>query len=347
MAAAQIADIIGDWDDLIKDYREFEDTHGHYMKKYEEMTGLQRQCQSLLTAQQKQLKTLQTKMKGASPVAGAEEEKRDQLITKRKQQLKNIEETLPKKNGMYLNVILGDVNTSLLNKADRFKYKEQYEHFKLVLTVLSLCLSIVALIFDYRVIDRLLDYLLVWYYCMVTIRESILRINGSHIKGWWLTHHYITAVQGGIIVTWPEDEPYEAFRVQFMWFALYLSIVQLCQYRYQKGCLYRLRALGERHNMDVTVDGFHVWMWRGLGFLLPFLFFGYFFQLYNAYTLYQLSYHPAADWQVPVTACIFFILAIGNILTTTQVLQLKLRQRLQQKFWPSDSKNPENLCKSG
>ncbi|XP_014664965.1 PREDICTED: transmembrane protein 120 homolog isoform X3 [Priapulus caudatus] len=295
MAAAQIADIIGDWDDLIKDYREFEDTHGHYMKKYEEMTGLQRQCQSLLTAQQKQLKTLQTKMKGASPVAGAEEEKRDQLITKRKQQLKNIEETLPKKNGMYLNVILGDVNTSLLNKADRFKYKEQYEHFKLVLTVLSLCLSIVALIFDYR----------------------------------------------------PEDEPYEAFRVQFMWFALYLSIVQLCQYRYQKGCLYRLRALGERHNMDVTVDGFHVWMWRGLGFLLPFLFFGYFFQLYNAYTLYQLSYHPAADWQVPVTACIFFILAIGNILTTTQVLQLKLRQRLQQKFWPSDSKNPENLCKSG
>nr|KAG5690713.1 hypothetical protein BaRGS_022404 [Batillaria attramentaria] len=57
--------------------------------------------------------------------------------------------------------------------------------------------------------------------------------------------------------------------------ALYLSIVYVLQYYYQSGCLYRLRCLGQRHTMDITVEGFMSWMWKGLVFLLPFLMFGY------------------------------------------------------------------------
>ncbi len=34
---------------------------------------------------------------------------------------------------------------------------------------------------------------------------------------------------------------------------LFVGFVQFLQYYYQSGCLYRLRALGERHNMDLTV----------------------------------------------------------------------------------------------
>ena len=26
----------------------------------------------------------------------------------------------------------------------------------------------------------------------------------------------------------------------------------------------RLRSLGERNDMDITIDGFHSWMWKGL-----------------------------------------------------------------------------------
>jgi len=73
--------------------------------------------------------------------------------------------------------------------------------------------------------------------------------------------------------------------------------VQYLQFRYQQGVLYRLKALGERHNMDITIEGFHSWMWRGLSFLLPFLYVGYGYQLYNAYRLYQLAFHPEATWQ--------------------------------------------------
>ena len=86
--------------------------------------------------------------------------------------------------------------------------------------------------------------------------------------------------------------------------------MQYLQFRYQQGCLYRLKALGERHDMDITIEGFHSWMWRGLSFLLPFLYMGYFYQLYNAWELYQLSFHPESEWQVICYAkmdVVFFI----------------------------------------
>lgn len=35
------------------------------------------------------------------------------------------------------------------------------------------------------------------------------------------------------------------------------GFVQCLQCYYQSGCLYRLRALGERHNMDLTVGEIH------------------------------------------------------------------------------------------
>lgn len=78
----------------------------------------------------------------------------------------------------------------------------------------------------------------------------------------------------------------------------FAGVVQYLQFRYQRGQLYRLKALGERYNMDITIEGFHSWMWRGLSFLLPFLFGGYIFQLYNAYVLCQLSFLSSATWHV-------------------------------------------------
>ena len=48
-----------------------------------------------------------------------------------------------------------------------------------------------------------------------------------------------------------------------MWFNIYLTFMQYLQFTYQRGCLYRLRSLGERDDMDITIDGFHSWMWKG------------------------------------------------------------------------------------
>jgi len=88
--------------------------------------------------------------------------------------------------------------------------------------------------------------------------------------------------------------------------------------------------------MDITIEGFHSWMWRGLSFLLPFLFVGYLFQLYNAYTLYELSYHPEATWHVSVLSAMFLVLFLGNTTTTIMVIPQKLvKERIKDHLFAS------------
>lgn len=111
------------------------------------------------------------------------------------------------------------------------------------------------------------------------------------------------------------------------------GIVQYLQFGYQKGLLYRLKALGERHNMDITIEGFHSWMWRGLSFLLPFLFIGYAFQAYNAWTLFKLAYSPPdAPWHVSVMCGLFLLLFVGNMATTLWVVPEKIRERAKERY---------------
>lgn len=73
-------------------------------------------------------------------------------------------------------------------------------------------------------------------------------------------------------------------------------------------------------------------MWRGLSFLLPFLFIGYTFQAYNSYVLYKLTYRPDAPWQVYVLSVLFFILFIGNAVTTLLVIPEKIRTRVKEHY---------------
>ena len=147
-----------------------------------------------------------------------------------------------------------------------------------------------------------------------------------------------------MLLVWPDGPAYRHFRDQHMLFNVYVAFLQYLQYVYQKGCLYRLRSLGERKEMDITIDGFHSWMWKGLSFLLPFLFLGYLWQLYNAYTLYTLMSLYEVGWQVPALALLFFTLGCGNIITTSMTIPLKLSDsksgqlkyrftRLDKYFW--------------
>jgi len=247
-------------------------------------------------------------------------------IAVRKNELRDIEDVLPKDNGIYLRIILGTVNVSLISKAAKYAYKNDYELFKLRVTSVAFALSLLILtILKYRFWETILTFLLVWYYCTLTIRESILTINGSRIKGWWVTHHFVSTVVAGVLLVWPDGTTYQLFRTQYILFVLYLSFVQFLQYYYQRGCLYRLRALGERHNMDITAEGFQSWMWKGLSFILPFLCAAYIFQLYNAYVLMRLSFHEDCDeWQVPLLSALFLVLFVGNVGTTLLVMRKKI-----------------------
>lgn len=115
---------------------------------------------------------------------------------------------------------------------------------------------------------------------------------------------------------------------------LFLStgVIQYLQFAYQRGVLYRLKALGERHDMDITIEGFHSWMWKGLTFLFPFLIGGYVFQFYNSYRLYQLSKLPDAPWQVAFLSILFFMLFVGNTWTTSMVIPQKIHGKLKEGY---------------
>ncbi|XP_029024179.1 transmembrane protein 120B [Betta splendens] len=330
-----------EWEEIEGEYQQLQETHKIYRQKLEDLTNLQATCSSAISKQRKCLKDLRQTL---ARCAKACDDKDIKLITDIKTQIKDkenvffdMEAYLPKKNGLYLNLVLGNVNVTLLSNQAKFAYKDEYEKFKLYMTIILMFGAITCLFFlNCRVTDEIFNFLLVWYYCTLTIRESILMSNGSRIKGWWVSHHYVSTFLSGVMLTWPEGLMYQKFRSQFLAFSIYQSFLQFLQYYYQSGCLYRLRALGERNQLDLTVEGFQSWMWRGLTFLLPFLFFGHFWQLYNSVTLFRLAGHEdCKEWQVFMLALTFLVLFLGNFLTTLKVVHQKF-QKNHKKVQKSD-----------
>ncbi|XP_053730051.1 ion channel TACAN-like isoform X3 [Synchiropus splendidus] len=276
-----------------------QETHRLYLQKLDEISKLQQSCSLSISRQRKRLKEMSQLMKtnGGLLDIGQTLEEKKQIIRTQENSLFEMEAFLPKKNGLYLSLVLGNVDVTFLSKQLKF-------------------------------LDAILNFLLVWYYCTLTIRESILITNGSRIKGWWVFHHYISAFLSGVMLTWPDGHQYKVFRNQFLAYSLYQSFVQCLQCYYQSGCLYRLRALGERHNMDLTVEGFQSWMWKGLTFLLPFLFLGHFWQLYNSLCLFRMAGLPdCKEWQVLMCGLCFLVLFMGNFFTTLAVVKQKLKKR--------------------
>lgn len=70
-------------------------------------------------------------------------------VKKRKEQLADMEEILPRKNDLYLSIILDGINVSFIDQEQRFKFKEAYEKFKL---------SVSAVIFFVAVLDFMVHY---------------------------------------------------------------------------------------------------------------------------------------------------------------------------------------------
>lgn len=326
-----LAECIEEWDILENEYTTLEKTYRNYLQLMGQLQKAQDGCIKMLQHHHYRTSQVVQSLSKVEPAPNSEDAVRKADLLKRieakEAQLEDLAQDLPKPNGIYLQIVLGSVNL-FLRDAEKYRYKAEYEQFKLKVTTCIVVWSILCIISSYRVIDAILHFLLVWYYCTLTIRESILCVNGSKIKGWWRLHHFITTAQAGIIIVWPDGIIYGMFRRQFVTYVCVISFIQFCQFYYQQGCLYRLRALGESHNMDITISGFRSWMWRGLSFLLPFLYFAYALQAYNAYTLYQLSKRPeCVEWQVFVSAVVFFILFLGNITTTSFVIFNKLRGR--------------------
>ncbi|CAF0770671.1 unnamed protein product [Brachionus calyciflorus] len=331
-----------EWSSLENELNQFQIKHKDYVKKLEEVESMKKNYSQQFNKLKKKLSYFQETLEKTSKTQPFEQiqddtislESMNEKFNERLDYMRHISDTFPRPNGIYLRTILGGICVSILNKEEKLNYKEEYEKFKFRITLISFVFSFLLIfIRTYRVLDASFNFLLVWYYCTLTIRESILVVNGSQIKGWWQAHHFITTVCTAILLIWPDSESYQLFRQQFIYFSFYLSIVQVLQCYYQNGVLYRLRALGEKQDMDTTMEGFQTWMTKGLSFLLPFLFFGYFWELYNSYVLFTISLSESChEWQVTVLCIIFLVLFCGNFYTTFIVVRKRYSTKISDKI---------------
>nr|ACO15195.1 Transmembrane protein 120 homolog [Caligus clemensi] len=256
-------EVVKDWNSLSKEFGDLDVIHKDYLNKFQTTLGLQKRSKSGINHQRYRLMAMETELSRLKPESDKEKSEISYLhkdILRRYAQLSRMEDNLPKESGLYLKIILGNVNVSILDTQAKFNYKDQYEQFKLIVVFIGCFIAVSNLYFNNRILDLLFMFLIVWYYCTLTIRESILRVNGSRIKGWWRFHHFLSTVVGGVLLVWPNGDCYQLFRPQLMYFNVYLAVVQYMQFRYQRGCLYRLRSLGEQNAMDITVEGFHSWV---------------------------------------------------------------------------------------
>lgn len=346
MESDSLAACLKDWAELSDEYNELHKKQKEYTDVLASCISLQKKTLSGIKHQEYRLAAIKKLLKDV--VADNKEEqgeiedlKKD--ILRRQSQLEQMRVPLPAESGRYLKTVLGNVNVSILEKHEKFLYKDQYEQFKLIVNIIGGTLCLFNWHLNIRALDLVSFFLIVWYYCTLTIRESILIVNGSRIKGWWRLHHFISIVVGGLLLIWPKGTTFLEFRDCYMRFACFVTFLQYLQFTYQRGTLYRLKSLGVRNDMDITIEGFHSWMWKGLGFLLPFLYIGYGLQLYNAYVLYHLSYNETATWPVPALSATFLLLGVGNIITTSGTIFSKLSEkrtflkykftRLDKYFW--------------
>ncbi|KAK6024202.1 hypothetical protein OSTOST_09992 [Ostertagia ostertagi] len=160
-------------------------------------------------------------------------------------------EAEPKKktnNGFYLGIILGNNIDLTMSSTERFYFKKDYETFKLRFTIFNLFPLAIAYFFPSRPMDAICHFLMVWYYCTLTIRESILIINGSKLGSWWVAHHYLACVIGGVALTWPDDASYQVYHTHSLMVSIIFALCQQLQVPYLKvGCpSRRLHSPGPR-----------------------------------------------------------------------------------------------------
>lgn len=175
----------------------------------------------------------------------------------------------------------GSAQVRLADQKQRLRYKTEYENFKLQATLLHLALSILQLFLikgGYNkgtLLDTITNFLLLYAYSTLTLREHILVVNGSNIRAWWIIHHYLCVVLTGTLLIWPASPAYFKSRTLMIYFSIYMAAVQAMQYRYQMSRLYVLRSLARVGPMETTTESAQVHVKTNLAFLLPFLIVGY------------------------------------------------------------------------
>ncbi|KAG2488906.1 hypothetical protein HYH03_012536 [Edaphochlamys debaryana] len=92
-----------------------------------------------------------------------------------------------------------------------------------------------------------------YFYISMALRENVLYVNGSRIRGWWIQHHYWSAAASLGMLGLPVTSPtvHHFFRGFLLW-SVFQAAVMFVQNRYQRRRMYTRIALGRNTAMDVV-----------------------------------------------------------------------------------------------
>jgi len=319
-------------DDLETQFAKVEELGQKLRTQLYNVHKLQDEFEASFAKQQKNLKVLKTEYKGAvdtktstvlvnDPGKTNQQEPKSVQLTKYKEQLRDFETLMPTNGGFFVRAYLGPHNVRFYRKKERMLFKQDYELFKQNLSPVIIVFCLVALYFhDNRWIHMLFQLFLAYYYVNLSLRENILRKNGSNIKGWWIAHHYISMAAAVVLLTWPSSESYSLFANDLHLFGLYMGVVQIFQTRYQLSRLYTLRSLGKASEMDVSNSDSTIHWSIGISVLLPIIIMGQVFQCYIAVSLFKIYAMYPKEYQVLLCGLLFLSMFLGNSSTTVITL---------------------------
>ena len=157
-------------------------------------------------------------------------------------------------NSLFVRLFLGQVNVKVYREDEKLKLKQEYQKFRSRTDLIWVFMSLIQLVIwpDVRALEIIFQIWLLYYYVSISLRENILRVNGSNIRPWWIIHHYLSTVVSLVTLTWPDGPAFRTFIKQNLYMTLAQGVVQILQTRYQQGRLYKLVAMGKATRMDVT-----------------------------------------------------------------------------------------------
>ncbi|VDL82927.1 unnamed protein product [Nippostrongylus brasiliensis] len=164
-----------EWDDIVKDLESLEEVHHEYNEKLAELTKLQASCLKSVKHHNYVVRNFRESLQKAEKSASSDQEKaflarvHHELVDDRTKVNEMMAELPVQNNGFYLSLILGkNLNLSLLTKNDKYKYKEvcgilfnDYEQFKFSVTLAIIAVAVISILFPWRVIDSIGNFLLV------------------------------------------------------------------------------------------------------------------------------------------------------------------------------------------
>ncbi|XP_050377647.1 uncharacterized protein LOC126794893 [Argentina anserina] len=250
----------------------------------------------------------------------------------------------PKAHGGFLRMFLGPINVRSTSKDIQLKVKEEYNAYRDRTALLFLLFPLALLILRSWIWDGCLPTFpvqayqawLLFLYTGLSLRENILRVNGSDIRPWWIYHHYCAMFMAMVSLTWDiQGHPNCAQKQRgvqlFLQWAMMQGVAMLLQNRYQRQRLYTRIALGKANRMDVVwgetagVDG-QLWL------LCPILFILQGFEAYVGLQLLKTAMiRVVAEWQVSLCGVLLILMAIGNFVNTVQTLMVKSRFKAKMK----------------